>query len=648
VRTPLIATLSIALVVSLLTSTPAAAAPAAPAQSARPSTAAATAVAAAPPTAPVTKRLEGADRYRTAIAVSSRYAAGVPAAFVATGADFPDALAAAPAAARAGGPVLLTARTALPAAVARELRRLAPQRIYVIGGTGVVGTQVQRELAKIAPVTRLAGANRFATAEAVVKAFYPAAPEVFMATGRGFADALAAGAAAGSRDWPVLIVDGAASSVPASTRALLRGLGTTRIHVAGGYGAVRDVVQAQLVAAGHVVSRYGGASRYETAATINDAFFDPAATPAAVLASGQDFPDALVGAALAGHRGAPLFVTLRDCVPNPVLASAAWEGVSSLEVLGGTGAVSDQAAALAPCAATPDAEPLPDWAVSGWSFDADVESPYSDRPPYDVADASLALDPTGLRIYISRHDVQRADHAVVYAQYGISALIEYERTGERLWLDRAARHAEQLIAMRVVRGDAWWFPYWWPWTYDGRRMNPPWWSAMAQGQALSLFVRLAQETGELRWDVAADRTWLSFTQSRAATGPWAPLVIDDHLYLEEFAGNQPPLLVLNGQIFSLFGLYDYWRHTGDTEVRRYLDGATTTVVDMMPKVRVPGDVSYYCVQEVFCQRPRWQDMKYHQIHSWQLDTLARITQDQQFADWADLLREDWSPTVAPL
>ncbi|MCY1456738.1 hypothetical protein D9M71_739790 [compost metagenome] len=125
-------------------------------------------------------------------------------------------------------------------------------------------------------------------------------------------------------------------------------------------------------------------------------------------------------------------------------------------------------------------------------------------------------------------------------------------------------------------------------------------------------------------------------------------MLDGHLYLEEFAGNQPPLLVLNGQIFSLFGLYDYWRHTGDAEVLRYLDGATTTVVDMMPTVRVPGDVSYYCVQDVFCQRPRWQDMKYHQIHSWQLDTLARITQDEQFADWVNLLRQDWSPTVAPI
>ena len=86
--------------------------------------------------------------------------------------------------------------------------------------------------------------------------------------------------------------------------------------------------------------------------------------------------------------------------------------------------------------------------------------------------------------------------------------------------------------------------------------------------------------------------------------------------------------MLNGHVFAMFGLYDYWHYTGNPEVARYFDGGATTVLErMMPLVRVPGGVSYYCVQAEYCQSPLWQNGNYHGIHYWQLDTLARITGD---------------------
>jgi len=87
----------------------------------------------------VVTRLAGADRYATAAAVSaSTFAAGAPVAYVATGLDFPDALAGAVAAGRAGGPLLLVRPAAVPPATAAELKRLKPTRIVVLGGSGVV------------------------------------------------------------------------------------------------------------------------------------------------------------------------------------------------------------------------------------------------------------------------------------------------------------------------------------------------------------------------------------------------------------------------------------------------------------------------------------------------------------------------------
>jgi spore germination protein YaaH len=87
----------------------------------------------------VVTRLAGADRYATAAAVSAAtFAAGAPVAYIATGLNFPDALAGAVAAARAGGPLLLVRPDGVPPATAAELKRLKPTRIVILGATGVV------------------------------------------------------------------------------------------------------------------------------------------------------------------------------------------------------------------------------------------------------------------------------------------------------------------------------------------------------------------------------------------------------------------------------------------------------------------------------------------------------------------------------
>jgi putative cell wall-binding protein len=92
-------------------------------------------------------RLSGSDRYSTTAAVSSAFfSPEVPVAYVATGDTFPDALAGAYAAAYAGGPLLLVAPDALPLATARELRRLQPRSIVVLGGPAAVSEFVRSAL----------------------------------------------------------------------------------------------------------------------------------------------------------------------------------------------------------------------------------------------------------------------------------------------------------------------------------------------------------------------------------------------------------------------------------------------------------------------------------------------------------------------
>jgi len=298
---------------------------------------------------PGVTRLQGKNRYETAVEVSRRYTAGVKAVFVATGQDFPDALSAAAAAARLGGPLLLTPPTALPQVVREELHRLAPERIFIAGGVGAVSAAVENDLRRItSDVSRLGGASRYDTGASIVESTFTAASHVFVATGRTFPDALAATGAAGAAAEPVILVDGSLSSLTPTTSRLISRLGAESVTIVGGPGAVSAGIERQL-SSSYDTTRLGGADRYATAARINDAHFPAGSAPAAFLATGADFPDALAGAALAGKLKSPVYVTTSRCVPEPVHVSMGILGAPSSIALGGTAIVSDAAASNLGC-----------------------------------------------------------------------------------------------------------------------------------------------------------------------------------------------------------------------------------------------------------------------------------------------------------
>ena len=153
-------------------------------------------------------RLFGADRYATAAAISSNtFAPGVPTAYVTTGENWPDALAAVPHAARAGGPLLLTRGSALPASIAAELDRLDPGRIIVVGGSTARlrwrswprSTRTTPGAACSASAARIATTRPRCSRPSTIR---PVRPLAYVATGQNFPDALGAGPAAAVRGAP--------------------------------------------------------------------------------------------------------------------------------------------------------------------------------------------------------------------------------------------------------------------------------------------------------------------------------------------------------------------------------------------------------------------------------------------------------------
>lgn len=291
-------------------------------------------------------RVFGQDRFQTAVRVSEDAFpyAGVQLALVANGLNFPDALASAAAGGAFGGPVLLTAPTAVSNAVVEELHALQPDWVFVSGGTASVSNSVLATVsgAATAGSDRLAGQSRYGTA-AVVSTLWEPNDTVFLASGMNYPDALAGAAAAGYEGAPVLLT--ARDSLPAETAEALAYHAPTRIVVLGGTGSVSTTAANQAKAAAGtnpVVERLSGVDRYQTAIAISkDTFPESPRVPVVYVASGAGFADALSGAAAAGNLGGPMLLTPYGSAPAAVLAEIDRLDPVRVVVLGGPGAVSD-------------------------------------------------------------------------------------------------------------------------------------------------------------------------------------------------------------------------------------------------------------------------------------------------------------------
>lgn len=224
------------------------------------------------------------------------------------------------------------------------------------------------------------------------------------------------------------------------------------------------------------------------------------------------------------------------------------------------------------------------------------------------------------------------------AQTGMRLLDNYLTTGEELRLELSVRHAERLLTEGIDVDGALFFPVNMEFELHGRPddvMPVPWYSGMSQGQALSFFLRLYRVTGNERYLDAAHRTFRSLSRFRGVHTPWVVELDDlDYFWIEEYP-KETRNQVLNGFVFGLFGLFEYYQDTGDETAARLVRAGLTTLRRYVDSYRVPGEPSYYCL------RHRGQFSPYHSAHIELMRELYRISGDPYFEEFADLLASDY-------
>jgi putative cell wall-binding protein len=192
------------------------------------------------PSRPFVERIAGADRYETSLALvravwGEPAPGGVNESTIVTGRNYPDSLAASAATTtvwRGGqGPLLLVdgKASSVPMAVRNVLAKHGTIETRVVGGSGAVSDAIMRQLPN--PV-RLGGADRYETAVALNTYVFGAHDVAYLATGRGFADALAASGVAAATKASLYLAE--QNCVPRSALDAMADQGVKTVRLLGG------------------------------------------------------------------------------------------------------------------------------------------------------------------------------------------------------------------------------------------------------------------------------------------------------------------------------------------------------------------------------------------------------------------------------
>ena len=249
----------------------------------------------------------------------------------------------------------------------------------------------------------------------------------------------------------------------------------------------------------------------------------------------------------------------------------------------------------------------------------------------EKADYRGPFDPEGVPLLNYRGEIGLRHNPIAIAQYGLAQFNRHRQTG-----DEKARPAFLAAAgwlLRNLEKNRQGVPVWlhhFPWPYR-EGLRPPWASALAQGQGISVLVRAAAETGDSRYDEAARQAERAF---RLPVSEGGVIFRDPEggLWLEEYLVD-PPSHILNGAISAAWGLFDAWLAFKDSEMKKFFDEAAGVLGKQLHRY----DAGFWSLYELpsGAAPAMLASPFYHRLHIAQLKALGRMTADPVFERTAE-------------
>ncbi len=288
-------------------------------------------------------RIAGDNRYDTAIKIANAQKSSsekFSTVVLASGANYPDALAGSFLAISKDAPILLISDNSevenkVISYINANLK--TGGKVYLLGGAGSISSSIQSNLRQYGySVTRLGGNSRYETNLKILNSVSMSGKPVIISSGTGYADSLSAS----STGYPIMIIN-PSEGITDEQLAFLKSKGSNEFYITGGTSAVPSSVDSELKTLGNVsVTRLDGSTRYETSYLVAEKFSSAGNLDNVVFAYGDMYPDGLCAGPLANKLGASLILT-KDSETSYAKAYVDNHIIITGYVTGGTSLISD-------------------------------------------------------------------------------------------------------------------------------------------------------------------------------------------------------------------------------------------------------------------------------------------------------------------
>jgi hypothetical protein len=236
------------------------------------------------------------------------------------------------------------------------------------------------------------------------------------------------------------------------------------------------------------------------------------------------------------------------------------------------------------------------------------------------------IDDSGIPLLDYRGSLGQQYNPIAIAQWGLGNYNLSLRRESEIYKARALSAADWLCdrLQQNSRGISVWNHHF-DWEYR-TRLKAPWFSALAQGQGISLLVRVHRKTGAERYLETAANAFEAFLNDVTQGGVTFTDANDD-IWFEEYIVD-PPTHILNGFIWAAWGVRDYFLATGEDRARKLFDGAIRTLTRNLDRY----DLGFWSLYEQSgTLLPMVASPFYHRLHIVQLKILHKMTGQDVFA-----------------
>lgn len=213
-----------------------------------------------------------------------------------------------------------------------------PQEIK--DGTGPYAAPFYRKVKVVSKevqtsIERIAGNDRFSTATEISKRLKSKSNAVILVNSTRYPDSLTASVLSKKIDAPILLTK--ADSLTNSVQTEIDRLGAKKLYLIGGNAVLTDELERNLKTK-YEVERIGGPTRYETAELVAQRI----GGNNAIVARGDEYPDALTVSSLALKELIPIYLTRPNMITSTTIDEIKKRNPTMIYIAGGNIAVSSE------------------------------------------------------------------------------------------------------------------------------------------------------------------------------------------------------------------------------------------------------------------------------------------------------------------